>query len=260
MAVGAGLEAPRDAKNTPSDPHGLIEIGGSSILSSFSEEMIQEARALKTLSIEGVHGREDPFHDYFTGVEDATGLSDLEISRKDLGEALSLFNEVQQALDRASVFNREAFSRSRVELSRYEADLRGITEERNAFKLLCGQREEEIKDLRAELAKAHQDHSDLIKQLQQKIEVIGQLREEVDMMKAKTLGWKEGMDHLATEKETALSQLSMAESQLRGMKEKSSAYEGKIAELEAWLASELAKAKSEAEKAKAKADAIVAVY
>ncbi|XP_070056067.1 uncharacterized protein [Nicotiana tomentosiformis] len=44
------------------------------------------------------------------------------------------------------------------------------------------------------------------------------------------------------------------------MKEKSSAQEKKIEELEARLTSKLAKAKSKAEKAKAKAKAIVAVY
>ncbi|XP_070034883.1 uncharacterized protein [Nicotiana tomentosiformis] len=44
------------------------------------------------------------------------------------------------------------------------------------------------------------------------------------------------------------------------MKEKSSAQARKIEELEARLASELAKAKSEAEKAKVEVDAIVAVY
>nr|XP_016457827.1 PREDICTED: uncharacterized protein LOC107781605 [Nicotiana tabacum] len=185
------------------------------------------ARALKTLSIEGGHGREDPFRDYFTGVENATGLSDLEVPRKDSGEASSLFNEVQQALTQASVLHWEAFSRSRTELSRLDwGTLANI----------------------------------LISQLQQKIEMTGQLREEVDMIKAEILGWKEGMDRFTTEKETALSQLSSAESVLRGMKEKSSAQENKKAELEAWLASELEKAKSKAEKDKVEADAIVAVY
>ncbi|XP_070036861.1 uncharacterized protein [Nicotiana tomentosiformis] len=173
--------------------------------------MIQEDRALKTLSIEGAHGREDPFRDYFTGVKDATGLSDLEVLRKDSGMASILFNEVQQALNRASALHREAFSQSRAELSRYEADLRGLTEERNALRLLCGQKKEETKDLRAELAKAHQDQTDLIEQLQQKVERIEQLREEVDMMKAETLGWKEGMDLFAVEKENALSQLETLE-------------------------------------------------
>ncbi|XP_070032391.1 uncharacterized protein [Nicotiana tomentosiformis] len=182
----------------------------------------------------------------------------------------------------ASTLYWEAFSRSRVELSWYEADLRGLTEERNVLKLLCGQKEEETKDLRAELAKAHQDQTDLIEQvmkilkahgldsrtvvnisisqLQQKVERIEQLHEEVNTMKAETLGWKEGMDRFAAKKETALSQLSSAKIQLRGMREKSSIQEKKIRELEARLASELAKAKYEAEKDKAEADAIVVVY
>ncbi|XP_070041189.1 uncharacterized protein [Nicotiana tomentosiformis] len=150
MVVGAGLEAPRDGENAPSDPLGDIEMRGSSLLPSFFEEMIQEARALKTPSIEGAHGREDPFRDYFTGVEDATGLSDLEVSRKDSGGVSSLFNEAQKALNRASTFYREAFSRSQVELSRYEADIQRLTKERNALNLLGGQKEEKIKDLRAE--------------------------------------------------------------------------------------------------------------
>ncbi|XP_070039853.1 uncharacterized protein [Nicotiana tomentosiformis] len=68
------------------------------------------------------------------------------------------------------------------------------------------------------------------------------------------------MDRLAAEKEAARAQLSSAESQLQGMKEKSSVQERNIEELEARLASELAKAKSEAEKAKAEVDAFMAVY
>ncbi|XP_070039575.1 uncharacterized protein [Nicotiana tomentosiformis] len=182
----------------------------------------------------------------------------------------------------ALALHQEVFCWSRAELSRCEADLRGLTEERNALKLLCGQKEEETKDFRAELAKAHQDQTDLIEQvmeilkahgldsgtvanisisqLQQKVERIKQLREKVNMMKAETLGRKEGMDRFAAEKETALSKLSSAESQLRGMREKSSAQARKIKELEARLASKLAKAKFEAKKAKAEADAIVAIY
>ncbi|XP_070041039.1 uncharacterized protein [Nicotiana tomentosiformis] len=95
-----------------------------------------------------------------------------------------------------------------------------------------------------------------ISQLQQKIERIEQFREEVDMIKADSLGWKEGMDCLAAEKETARAQLSSVESQLQGMKEKNSAQERKIEELKARLAFEFVKA----EKAKAEADAVVAVY
>ncbi|XP_070032541.1 uncharacterized protein [Nicotiana tomentosiformis] len=107
----------------------------------------------------------------------------------------------------ASVVHQEACSRSRAELSRYEADLRRATEERHALKLFCGKREEEIREIRAELAKAHQDQT-----------------------------------------------------YLTGIKERISVQARKIEELEACLASELAKAKAEAEKAKAEADALMAVY
>ncbi|XP_070010559.1 uncharacterized protein [Nicotiana sylvestris] len=67
-----------------------------------------------------------------------------------------------------------------------------------------------------------------ISQVQQKSERIEQFREEDNMMKVETLGWKQNMDHLASEKEVAGAQLSSSESQLQGMKEKSSA---QIAEL-----------------------------
>ncbi|XP_070043098.1 uncharacterized protein [Nicotiana tomentosiformis] len=193
---------------------------------------------------------EDPFRDYFTGVEDATSLIDLEVSRKDSGEASGLFIEVQRALNWASTLHREACSRSRAELSRYEADLQRLTEKRNAIRLHCEQREEEIKDLRADLTKSHQDQTDLTKQL----------REEVDIIKEETLGWKEGIDRLAVEKEIVRAQFSSAESQLQGMKERSSVQARTIEDLEAWLTSELAKAKSEAEKAKAEVEAFVVVY
>ncbi|XP_070054527.1 uncharacterized protein [Nicotiana tomentosiformis] len=99
-----------------------------------------------------------------------------------------------------------------------------------------------------------------ISQLQQKLEVIGLLCKEVDTIRAKTLGWKEGMDHLALEKEIARAQLSSVKSQLQGMKEKNSVQARKIEDLEARLASKLAKAKSEAKKAKAEEDTFVAAY
>ncbi|XP_070040497.1 uncharacterized protein [Nicotiana tomentosiformis] len=68
------------------------------------------------------------------------------------------------------------------------------------------------------------------------------------------------MDYFDAEKETARAQLSSVESQRQGMKERSLTQARKIEELEARLASELAKAKYEAEKAKAEMDVIVAVY
>ncbi|XP_070034912.1 uncharacterized protein [Nicotiana tomentosiformis] len=219
--MGTAVEAPRDEENAPSDPLGAIEIRDSPLLPLFSEEMIQEARALKTLSIEGVHRREDPLCDYFTGVEDATNLSDLEALRKDSGEASSLFSEAQQTLNKASALHREAFSRSRAEMSRYEANIQRLTNERNALNLLGKQKEEQIKDLRAELATAHKDQTDLIEQvmkiikahgldsgmvanilisqLQQKIERIEQFRKEVDTIKVEILGWKEAAQVQARE-------------------------------------------------------------
>ncbi|XP_070050188.1 uncharacterized protein [Nicotiana tomentosiformis] len=57
----------------------------------------------------------------------------------------------------------------------------------------------------------------------QKVKRIEQYREEINMMKAETLGWKEGMDRFTAKKETTRAQLSLVESQLRDMKEKSSA-------------------------------------
>ncbi|XP_070056673.1 uncharacterized protein [Nicotiana tomentosiformis] len=151
------------------------------------------------------HDGEDPFRDLFTGIEDVAGTSD----------ESDLFHGVQHALNQVTAVHREAPSRSQNELRRYEADLQRVTEERNSLKLLLGQREEEIKDLRAELAKAYRDQTDLSEQLQQKIEMIGKLREEFDMIKAESLQWKEGMDRFAVEKETARAKLSSAETQLQ---------------------------------------------
>ncbi|XP_070050323.1 uncharacterized protein [Nicotiana tomentosiformis] len=90
--------------------------------------------------------------------------------------------------------------------------------------------------------------------------MIGKLYEEVDVIQAESLKWKDGMDLFAAEKEAARAQLSSVENQLQSMKEKSSVQVRRIEELEARLASELAKAEYDAKKAKADADAFVAVY
>nr|XP_016480008.1 PREDICTED: KNR4/SMI1 homolog [Nicotiana tabacum] len=146
----------------------------------------------RALELDRPYEGDDPFCGLFTGVEDAA----------DSNDASDLFHGVQQALNQAVAAHREACSRSRVELRRYEVDLQRVTEERNALKLLLGKKREEIKDLCAKLIKAHQDQTDLSEQ-------------EKGLIQA----WK-------TE------------------------------ELEARLASELAKA----EKTKADADAFVAIY
>nr|XP_033513488.1 uncharacterized protein LOC117278161 isoform X1 [Nicotiana tomentosiformis] len=136
-----------------------------------------------------------------------------------------LFNEAQQSLNRASVLHREAFFRSRGELSRCEVEILGLSEEKDAFNLLSEQREGEVRGLRAELEAAQKEQGDLaeqvkkifevndtdsgmvanssVPQVQQKLDMIGQLREEVDAVRAETVVWKNNMDRLASEKEVA---------------------------------------------------------
>ncbi|XP_070046788.1 uncharacterized protein [Nicotiana tomentosiformis] len=243
---GALPESLRTEENAPSDSLGAVAIKDLPTFSAFSEDAIQEAQALGALELDEPHDGEDPFCDLFASVKDAAGTSG----------ASNLFHGVQQALNQAVVAHREAYSQSRAKLRRYEADLQRATEERKALKLLLGQKGKEIKDLRAELAKAHQDQTDLSEQLQQKLEMIGKLREEVDVIKAESLKWKGNLDLFAAEKEAARAQLSSAKDQFQSLKEKSSVQARKTEELEARLASELANV----EKTKADADAFVAIY
>ncbi|XP_070036099.1 uncharacterized protein [Nicotiana tomentosiformis] len=172
----------------------------------------------------------------------------------------------------------KAFAKFRVDLSQCEIELPKVSEERNALKLLCGQKDETIMDLQADLAKAREEEAELDKQvtillieygldptvevntslsqLQQKVERIELLRGEVDQVKADCDRWKENMDRLAAEKETTLAKLSSAKVQLRGIKEKSSAQPKRIEELEIGLA----EAKAEIEKTKVMADKSIAMY
>lgn len=55
----------------------------------------------------------------------------------------------------------EAFFRSRGELSQYEADIQGVTEEKNTLKILDEQKEEEVNGLRAELAVTQSEQNKL---------------------------------------------------------------------------------------------------
>ncbi|XP_070034552.1 uncharacterized protein [Nicotiana tomentosiformis] len=227
----------RTEENAPSDSFGAAAIEDSPTFSVFSEGVIREAQALGDLDLDRPHDGKDPFRDLFTGVEDVAGT----------GDEPDLFHG-------AAKVHRETCSRSQNEMRRYEADLQRVIDERKSLTLLLGQREEEIKNLRDELAKAYRDQTDLSKQM------IGKLREEVDVIKAESLQWKEGIDRFATEKETARAQLSSVETQLQRMNKKGLVQTRRIEEIEAQLASVLAKAKSDAEKAKANADALVTVY
>ncbi|XP_070035965.1 kinesin-like protein KIN-14N [Nicotiana tomentosiformis] len=206
-------------------------------LPTFSEEELREALELKTPDIGGGSSVGDPFWDCFTGVDDASEISD----------ASNLLEVAQRLLSRA-------FAKFRADLSQCETELQKVSEERNALKLLCGQKDETIKDLQANLAKAREEEAELDKQ--QKVERIELLLGEVDQVKADCDRWKDNMDRLAVEKETTLAKRSSAEVQLRGVKEKSSTQAKRIEDLEIGLV----EAKADIEKTMVMAAKSIAMY
>ncbi|XP_070025373.1 uncharacterized protein [Nicotiana sylvestris] len=164
-----------------------------------------------------------------------------------------------------------AIVKFRAELRQCEAEFKKVSGEEKALRLLCSQKEEELKNLPTALAKAQKSESELneqvivilteyvllgptleanttISQLQQKLEMIGQLRSEVDKIRVDCHQWKKNMDQLAANKEVVTSQLALDETQLRGIEAKGLAQARKIEELEV----ELARARVEAEIAEAK--------
>ncbi|XP_070045774.1 uncharacterized protein [Nicotiana tomentosiformis] len=149
-------------------------------------------------------------------------------------EALKVVEPVKvegvQPQTEATALHREASSKYRAELARCEADLKKLTEERNALKLLYVLKEE-IMSIRAELTRTNRDQTELIKWVQQKAELVEQLREEAKIKEAETLGWKLSMGRLDSEKD-AVENLARAQ---------------KVEELETRLAAELARATSEVE-------------
>ncbi|XP_009799983.1 autophagy-related protein 23-like [Nicotiana sylvestris] len=160
---------------------------------------------------------------------------------------------IDSSSDAAVMLHREAFNKSQAQINRYGAALKMLTDERDDLKCLYVQMVEEIKDLQAELATSHKKQTDLIEQVQQKAEKIEQLREEAEIKDVETLEWKQNMDRLASEKDTARDQLSAVERHLQSVKKESLARDKKIKDLEARLAAELAKTASVAERAKADA-------
>ncbi|XP_075104347.1 uncharacterized protein LOC142178524 [Nicotiana tabacum] len=158
VAVPVGV-VPEDQnldRSTPSDLLGAMTMGDSPSLPSFSEEALKEARELKTPDIGAGSGAGDPFRDCFTGVDDGS----------DIGDASLLLEEAQHFITRA-------IGRFRADFSQCEAELRKVSGERDALRLLCSQKDEAIKDLQADLAKVREEGVELDKQLQQKIEKIG---------------------------------------------------------------------------------------
>ncbi|XP_070019529.1 uncharacterized protein [Nicotiana sylvestris] len=73
-------------------------------------------------------------------------------------------------------------------LSPCEAELKKLVEERDGLKSLYVQKEDEVRDLRVELAKARQEQTELIEKAQQKGELVEQLREELKMKEVESLG------------------------------------------------------------------------
>ncbi|XP_070016601.1 nucleoporin nup211-like [Nicotiana sylvestris] len=143
------------------------------------------------------------------------------------------------------VIHKRAFSKSQADLARCEAELKKTLEERDVVKALYAKKEIKIHDLRVELTQACQGQAEYVEKFQQKADLKAKLRKELKMKENETLGLRQGMHNLASEKETLREQLASLEHQLQGVKEDSQDRGLEIEELKAKSAAELAKAKSD---------------
>ncbi|XP_070054081.1 COP1-interactive protein 1-like [Nicotiana tomentosiformis] len=185
-------------------------------LSELMPEALKEARELKTPNMDGGSSVGDPFQDCFTGVDDASDISDTSL-----------------LLEEAQCFISRAISRFRVDLSQCEAELQKVSGEKDALRLLCSQKDDAIKDLYADLAKAHEEEAELDKHVSLVL-------------------LEYGFDP-TVEANPSLSQLQQ---KLRSVKQKGSAQAKRIKELE----TRLAEAKAEVESSKVMADKSITVY
>ncbi|XP_070045043.1 uncharacterized protein [Nicotiana tomentosiformis] len=150
----------------------------------------------------------------------------------------------------ALVLHHKTFLRYWEELNQHEAQTRELIEKRDAYKLLS-------EKLQAEIEAARKEHAALVEQVSQAFEVsvndsekvandpnlqaqkkpdhIKQLQAEVDIVKTEAEEWKKNMDRLASEKEAAHAQLSLADVQLRAAKENISVQDKNIEELQSQL-------------------------
>ncbi|XP_070007916.1 uncharacterized protein [Nicotiana sylvestris] len=166
-------------------------------------------------------------------------------------ERSNFFNEAQQALNRDLVLHHEIFLRSRLEIIQLEFELKEQVLKKDIYRAISEQQDEALKDLpilQAELEKAqnealslkgeHDDLADKVNifeatnekllvvtnnatlQVQEKVDLIDQLRAEIDEVKATTEAWEGSMDLLASEKEDTKVELTSAEYQLRMAKNK----------------------------------------
>ncbi|XP_070050018.1 uncharacterized protein [Nicotiana tomentosiformis] len=236
-------------------------------------ESIEALKAAEPVTVERVQPGKGPSRiPESSGVDDASCRDEQPTGMLEGFSSKALQKEENAPSDSlgATTLHREASSKYRTELARCEADLKKLTKERNALKLLYVHKEEEIMSIRAELTRAHQDQTELIEQImsifgsllcinlilvtntlilqvQQKAELVEQLREEAKMREVETLGWKQSMDRLASEKDAVRAQLSSVERQLQSVKVENLDRAQKVKELETRLAAELARATSEAE-------------
>ncbi|XP_009594004.1 uncharacterized protein [Nicotiana tomentosiformis] len=172
---GSSSEALQREENAPSESLDAINIDDSPPGPTFFEGQFWDARSMGTPDVGTAPEGYDIFYGCFTGVDDVPDLN-----------ASLIFYEAQRLLNQATALHREASSKYRAELARCEADLKKLTEERDALKLLYVQKEEEIMSIQTELTRAHQDQTKLIEW--QKAELVEQLREEAKMKDAETLG------------------------------------------------------------------------
>nr|XP_016439551.1 PREDICTED: uncharacterized protein LOC107765425 [Nicotiana tabacum] len=172
--------------------------------------------------------------------------SELVTSVRSGSELPQVMEAVEEAVDEASVLHQEAFLRYREEFKHHKAETRDLAEKKDAYKLFSEKLQADLEAARKEHAcfveqvirifELSDDDSDTLAndsntQVQQRLEQIGKLQVEVDMVKAEAKKWKKNMDLLALEKETTRAQLASAEVQLRAIKEKYSICEAKARKL-----------------------------
>ncbi|XP_019226386.1 PREDICTED: uncharacterized protein LOC109207840 [Nicotiana attenuata] len=184
---------------------------------------------MRTPDVGTSHEGHDIFRECLAGIKDGPDP-----------DASFIFDEAHRLFKQDVTLHKESFSKSRAELARCEVELKKISKERDGLKTLYVKKDEEISDLRAEPAEARQEWTELVEEVQQKSELVQQLREELKMKEAETLGWRQGMGRLASEKDTLREQLASNERHLQSVKEESLARSRKIEELEAKSAVELA--------------------
>nr|XP_009787939.1 PREDICTED: uncharacterized protein LOC104235815 [Nicotiana sylvestris] len=226
--VGANVEAPRINENAPSEELRAVTTGHSLSLPTYSKEAIEEANTLHMPDLIKVIGS-DPFQSCYAGVERAD----------DFNDASSIF----------------AITKFKAELKKCKIELKRVSDEEKALRLLCSQKKEELKDLQATLDKAQKAY--LSWMTVAKAGHDWQLRGKVNQVWADCHKWKENMNWLVAEKEDVKAQLTSAEAQLRSAEAKDWAQAREIEGLGAELAkarTEAVNDKAEATRAKAKAE------